>query len=1234
MSLVYFASGDSKADIEYQTISSTATQVSQEQSERLHDRISKAQLQKLYELFKSAPGQVVGCGDLRRMLEDVDITFNDFAYTRLFLKINQNHDFMVDWNEFVSYLIFGFQEEDPSSQKEALIMPISMAPVVRKTEHRSAVCCITLLKVKSDQTPMEEITESANYSFGGEDSPENSGMWVTASHEGQLRFWSAHMEPLRSAVSESIHLKVPTWILALQALSDVSIVCTASTERELRFHETIASTFTLRMVIRSLPYAVYCMSYAFYNNGKTHSKLVLGDYAGNVRILSYSPYLRGPFQAKPGAALVELVWADVLRGRIPLLIPREYINLHNELISCVYFSLHMNTLFASAEYRNTKKYRGRCPGLIMVSNEDRNNFRIPLGVSVFYVSEIKNILVTGGPDTFVRIWDVYISSEPSAILTGHNGGIVAVFVQPEENKVYSVDYHKIIKVWDLQEHTLLQTYGDLVRIIHHSETDIKYYYHSHLRELMVAGRKLIQIKCCPRVRVDLTDGNTHAAPVSVVLYNRLFRNIVTCGLDSYIIVWDPWTGRRKIIMKNCHTKMIYGETIDIEITAACFDPLEQFLLTGARDGSLKIWNYNNAVVVRNMSIQPDQEVTAVIWVVDRILAMGWDRQVTEFNDVEGREYGDPKKWAKFHTDDITCADVKLGEGVVTATYSGEIIFWKLETGQPYRRYNVMDPSRFIELKLNAEEEKLTRRSKRMSSLIGVNRRSTSVQAIKPDEIKDYGANIPVSVQAVLFLQRRPMTKEHGSVFISLDTGIIQVYSHHQHGGYIKQFTAVHKTGDCVLTMATDRKNRFLYTGTAFGYIKVWHIVNYCIPKAEQTYVCMPRLRLEFIFLRKELFLTRAKRMVRFQPEPMLVSSYKGHLKAINSIGFINLPKIIFSGSHDYSCRLWTQGGRYLGTLGTVLPWSKLTPFERAGEDNRAYRLPPDIKKVASSTTLKVISGIQHSFTLKRPKAAEEREEEREVEDTTTDVKNMFERPLREPILGKHFQLPGRSAIEQRIELDTTQLYIPVYTHLRVYPSEMLEALPTSPIISQVKAENYLDHYMPVVGKVDLNTSAINIKEPQKLARTKAGANLDQPRASAGWAKPKTNSILGIPRAGSSLGKARASVSQGSPKAGVSSGYGKVSVSQGYPRAGSPRPCTTSLSKPKTSSSPSKPKGSFRLGSPIAATSPANADSSPGKRKSSPGKRSFSPGKAKASPGKARISSVLGKPKAKTDRETH
>ncbi|CAD6999267.1 unnamed protein product [Ceratitis capitata] len=932
-------------DIDYQTVS-TGHSISIERPERLHEWLKAEDIEYIRHKFFSHPLQKLNVKELREVLDNLSIQFTDIEYNRLYLKINQNRDFLCDWNEFISYLIFGFQEDDPSTQKEALILPISTAPVVKKSEHRSPICSISLLRAQVDEVDEEDISKQLNGAL--EDSPEACGMWITASREGQIRFWSNTLEPLRTGVSTSIHLKMATWILQVQALSDVSIVCTSSTERELRFHETVASTFTLRIVIRSLPFAVCSMSYSFHPKGKTNSKLVLGDYGGNVRILEFTPFLRGPFQSKPGAALVELFWTDVLKG-----------------------------------------------------------------VSCFSVSEKNNIVVTGGPDTFVRVWDVYISSKPSGILTGHNGGVVYIFVQAEEKKIYSVDYHKIIKIWHMTEYTLLQTFGDLVRILS-SETDLCYMYHPLSRDLLVGGRKLISIKCCARIRVDLTDGNTHAAPVSVVLYNGLFRNVVTCGLDSYIIVWDPWTGRRKIIMKSCHTKMEYGETIDIEITAACFDPLEQFLLTGARDGSLKIWNYNNAVCMRNMSIMPEHEVTAVIWVVERILAVGWDQQVTEFNDVEGREYGDPKKWTKFHNDDITCADVKLGEGVVTATYSGELIFWKLETGQPYRRYSVADPTRFIELKHRDSDENATGR--RVSQHLSIsrfvrksisegilrmetqmNKKPTSFEHTFSDaDLRDdlaYALSLrstrPVSVQAVLFLQTRPMTKEHGSIFVALDTGIIQVYSHHQRGGYLNEFLSTHRTGDCVLTMATDRKNRYLFTGTAFGYIKIWHVANYC-------------------------------------------------------------------GSHDCSCRLWSLGGRYLGTLGTPLPWLKLSPFETVEEDHR-YRLPPDIKKVASSTTMKVITGVQEE---KRPvhydpKTADD-EEAVEAEATA----RMYGKPLKEPILGKYFALPGKSATEQRIDLDTSLSYIPVFTHLKIHEADDIERPPTPPAIRKISNEDYMEFYDP------------------------------------------------------------------------------------------------------------------------------------------------------------------------------
>lgn len=279
----------------------------------------------------------------------------------------------------------------------------------------------------------------------------------------------------------------------------------------------------------------------------------------------------------------------------------------------------------------------------------------------------------------------------------------------------------------------------------------------------------------------------------------------------------------------------------------------------------------------------------------------------------------------------------------------------------------------------------------------------------------------------------------------------------------------------------------------------------------------------------------------------------------------------------------------MGTLGTVLPWSKLSPFERAGEENRAYRLPPDIKKVASSTTLKVISGVQYSFQGKRTKPTEEREDEGEVEETGTEMKNVFDRPLREPILGKHFELPGRSAIEQRIELDTTQLYVPIYSHLRVHPSDVMENLPAPPIIGQVKGENYLDHYMPVVGKVDPNSSAINIREPHKVVRSKAGGQLGQARASSTWGKPKTNSVLGMPRAESSQGKARAS----SAKAGVSSGYGRSSFG--------PNPSRVRSNSPKVSFMSSQVKTDRK------------PESSPRKAKTSPAKAKSVSSPAKANP---------------------
>lgn len=79
---------------------------------------------------------------------------------------------------------------------------------------------------------------------------------------------------------------------------------------------------------------------------------------------------------------------------------------------------------------------------------------------------------------------------------------------------------------------------------------------------------------------------------------------------------------------------------------------------------------------------------------------------------------------------------------------------------------------------------------------------------------------------------------------------------------------------------------------------------------------------------------------------------------------------------------------------------------------------------------------------------------------------LYGQPLREPILGKHFQLPGRSGTEQRIDLDITASYIPVFTHLKIHEATDLEKPPTPPAIRRIANESYMEFYSPPQVKND------------------------------------------------------------------------------------------------------------------------------------------------------------------------
>lgn len=55
---------------------------------------------------------------------------------------------------------------------------------------------------------------------------------------------------------------------------------------------------------------------------------------------------------------------------------------------------------------------------------------------------------------------------------------------------------------------------------------------------------------------------------------------------------------------------------------------------------------------------------------------------------------------------------------------------------------------------------------------------------------------------------------------------------------------------------------------------------------------MPKLRLQFPFLWEDRVEGRAKRSVRDQPLPLLLSSYRAHLRSITTLAYIDERKLV------------------------------------------------------------------------------------------------------------------------------------------------------------------------------------------------------------------------------------------------------------------------------------------------------------------------------------------------------
>jgi len=178
---------------------------------------------------------------------------------------------------------------------------------------------------------------------------------------------------------------------------------------------------------------------------------------------------------------------------------------------------------------------------------------------------------------------------------------------------------------------------------------------------------------------------SHECTVTQAKFNKNFNSIISTDENSTVCVWDVEDGKLLFKFVEAHGKS--------RINYCCFDASGRRLITGAHDGSVKVWNFSNGQCLKELDpMQEPKEVTGITFVGDEnsnklqhFLTVGWDKHIYLWPDdgelVSTYSKRLPKSGQQGHTDDILCVVFCQAEKLVfTGGHLGQLIGWHHETG--------------------------------------------------------------------------------------------------------------------------------------------------------------------------------------------------------------------------------------------------------------------------------------------------------------------------------------------------------------------------------------------------------------------------------------------------------------------------------------------------------------------------------------------------------------------------
>ncbi|XP_063806779.1 WD repeat-containing protein on Y chromosome-like [Pseudophryne corroboree] len=717
---------------------------------------------------------------------------SDGEIEKLFMKIDLSATGKIDWNQFCTFMHQNCTELDDHQLQDKNVCFNLPATTQQMTYGRNVVRVF----------PMQD------------------NILITVREDGHVHFWSTELKLKRDKTIFGKSVKRTACVTDFTIMTHYNKLVLATGDQEIHLYELSNLEPYCRIIgLDSTPLKLdYCVT------DKDECLILYGDDKGCVNILIFTSIgetLRmWKKQPKPNGIMSTITMDDAALSPNVSFIRWK---VHGDGVTQMKYYDSIKAVISASKDESTalvigctvgktnveQQMRGIRPQTKFVNgrqgkitngapqkraSRDQTVFQVHKGVKTFAFCKKNCLVVTGGLDRLIRMWNIYVPGQADGILRGHTAPIFSLEISSEDNRLFSVDTDNAAKIWDIRTTTCLFSTWSKISGIRGELSACQYVPYLKALCMVTDSINLLKIKSQSVTQPNLD--TSHRKPVLCCKYNKTFRQVVTCSEGSVIKVWDFDTGKQMLEINEAHK--------DAAITCMTFDHSERRLITGGRDGCLRMWNYNNGLCLQTLKKRDSSAEICDCTYVDinrnkYTVAVGWDRRINLYYDSDdNRHFQEPKPhWqddkVRGHREDILCIAQKPPNLLASLSYDGEVIVWNMSSG-------------------------------RIQSKIDTSHHFESAGIKSTDN----------TISKILFLASRTADLHVAASLVSNGPlGTVNFWNVYNRGKLAASFRPS-KIGTQICSLAVTNDNTLLYVSDDLGYIYIYDIKDYALCQTEKN----------------------------------------------------------------------------------------------------------------------------------------------------------------------------------------------------------------------------------------------------------------------------------------------------------------------------------------------------------------------------------------------------------------